>query len=249
MHVQRIGRERVIPPIIIVLGTTIPTLLILALFAQEYLHVRSMPHLSPPEKPQPDSNRQPLVSIIIPARNEAHTLARCLEGALTQTYESYEVLVVDDASTDATPEILARYAAHHKRLRIIAGAPLPAGWTGKSYACWQATQAAQGAWLLFLDADTVPQPTLIPALLTHARRFHADMVTLFPFLELGSFWERLILPPFMALIHAVFPFERVNAPDAPRMMCWQMVNVSLSVAAPMTPLVGTRRCAARCWMM
>jgi glycosyltransferase involved in cell wall biosynthesis len=124
------------------------------------------------------------------------------------------VIVVDDGSTDDTSSILAAYAQAHAHLRVIDGAELPPGWTGKTYACYQAASAAQGDWLLFLDADTVPQPGLLAALVTHTHRHSLDMLTVFPFLELGSFWERVLLPPFQAIIRATFPFERINAPDA-----------------------------------
>ena len=195
---------------IIVLGTSILTLLLLAGFAREYMRLRAMPNLSPPTSPGRD---QPFVSLLVPARNEDRNIGRFLEGALQQKYHSYEVVVVDDHSTDATPEIIASYAARYRQLRSIQSAPLPAGWTGKCYACHQAASVARGEWLLFLDADTIPQPSLVAALVTHMQQHHLDMLTIFPLIELGSFWERIILPSFFTLLHSVFPFRRLNAPD------------------------------------
>lgn len=202
----------------LILFTSIPTLVLLAVFAQEYLRLRTAPHLA--AKPARDDNDpahpSEHISVLIPARNEAHTIGRCLDGLVQQTFPHYEVIVVDDASTDTTPAILADYAAHHAQVRVVHSTPLPPGWTGKCYACQQAAHAADthSTWLLFLDADTAPQPALLEALLDYAHRTQADMVTLFPFQELGSFWERLIIPPFLTLVQAVFPFERLNAPDA-----------------------------------
>jgi glycosyltransferase involved in cell wall biosynthesis len=151
--------------------------------------------------------------VLIPARNEAHNIGRCLDGILAQQYAPYEVIVVDDASTDATPEILAAYARAHAHIHVVQSGDLPPGWLGKPHACQQAACHARGEWLLFLDADTVPQPALLAALLAHARQGQLDLLTVFPFLELGSFWERVILPQFQTLIRATFPFERLNAPD------------------------------------
>lgn len=194
----------------LVVLTSIATLLLLALLAHEYMQLQRLPHLV---YPRTLWTNPPLVSLLIPVRNEARSIARCLDGVLSQSYHPYEVVVVDDHSTDATPTILAQYAARDTRLRVIQSNPLPAGWTGKCHACQQAADAAHGEWLLFLDADTAPQPDLVAALVSHTQHTQHDMITVFPFLELGSFWERLILPPFFTLIRTIFPFERLNAPD------------------------------------
>lgn len=194
----------------IVFLATVATLLLFVGFARDFLRLRGMPRLL---APGPVEGILPMVSVLIPARNEARNIARCLDGLLMQTYPRYEVIVVDDASTDATPDILAHYVQQHARIKVLHGDALPPEWTGKTYACQQAATAASGDWLLFLDADTVPQSTLIAALVTHTHRYSLDMLTVFPFLELRSFWERVILPPFQAIIYATFPFERLNAPD------------------------------------
>lgn len=161
--------------------------------------------------PAPRPLDTPLVSILIPARDEERAIGRCVAGALSQDYPATEVLVVDDGSTDGTGAILA--GLDDPRLRTLRGRPLRGGWTGKCNACQQLGEAASGEWLLFLDADTAPQPALVRALLTHAEDRGLDLVTVFPLLELGSFWERAVLPPFLALIAAVFPFERLERPD------------------------------------
>lgn len=177
-------------------------------FAYEYGQVRGMPHL---ELPKETNGEQPFVSILIPVRNEERNIARLLDGALQQHYKSYEIIVVDDDSTDDTPNILHRYA-RHKQFRNLKGTPLPLGWMGKNHACQQAATAAKGEWLLFLDADTVPLPSLVASLITHAQRHNLDMLSIFPFMELKSFWERVILPPFFALLYTIYPFAKLNDP-------------------------------------
>jgi len=178
-------------------------------FGFHWRRMRQIPHLMSPCVP-PDP---PFISILIPARNEERAIRRCVTGALAQRYPHFEVIVVDDGSTDRTPTILAELAATNPRLRVVSGRPLPPGWVGKCNACQQAGEAAIGAWLLFLDADTAPHPDLVAALLCHALANNGDMVTIFPFLELGTWAERLVLPPFVALILSIFPFERLAQPD------------------------------------
>ncbi len=194
-------------------GLPLVALLAAAGLAHDYWRMQRLPRLATPERLPAE---QPLVSLLIPARNEARSIGRCLAGALAQSYAPYEVVVVDDHSSDDTAAIVARYAAQDTRLRLVRSAPLPPGWMGKCHACQQASDHAhaQSEWLLFLDADTAPAPHLLAALLTTARQQQLDMLTLFPFLELKSFWERLILPPFIALLHATFPMRAQVPADA-----------------------------------
>lgn len=191
----------------------IPALLIIfsaaliAMLARDAVRLQRVPRLAPPAVPADP----PLISILIPARNEERGIGRCVRAALAQSYPRIEVIVVDDGSTDRTGAILSGIA--DRRLRVLAGRPLPAGWVGKCNACQQLGERAAGEWLLFLDADTVAGPDLAAALLSGAAGRGLDLLTIFPFLELGTFWERLILPPFLALIQALFPYERMERPD------------------------------------
>jgi hypothetical protein len=184
-------------------------LLLIISYARDWARLRAIPGLESAGA----SSGGPLISLLIPARNEERNIGRCVAGALGQAHPQIEVLVVDDGSTDGTGAVLAGLSAD-ARLRVLAGRPLPAGWVGKCNACQQLAEAARGEWLLFLDADTAPGPGLAAALLGHAASRRLDLVTVFPFLELGSFWERLVQPPFLALIVAIFPFERMARPEA-----------------------------------
>jgi GT2 family glycosyltransferase len=180
---------------------------LLLMIARDASRLGRAPRLVAPDHPP----SPPLISILIPARNEERSIGRCVSAALAQSYPQIEVVVVDDGSTDRTGAILAGVA--DPRLRVLAGRPLPPGWVGKCNACQQLSDAASGAWLLFLDADTVAEPDLAAALLASSTARRLDLLTIFPFLELGTFWERVILPPFLALIMALFPFEEMERPD------------------------------------
>ena len=98
---------------------------------------------------------RPLVSVLIPARNEERTIGDRAIDAREQDYGNFEVLMLDDNSDDATFAIASQWVARDRRFRIVKGTPLPEGWVGKSYACHQLYREARGRLLLFVDADTV----------------------------------------------------------------------------------------------
>ena len=100
----------------------------------------------------------PMVSVIVPARNEEANIGNCLESLVRQDYPDFEIIVVDDNSEDATARVAQSIAQRDHHVRVLCGEPLPAGWAGKPYACFQAAQQAKGDWLLFTDADTTHCP-------------------------------------------------------------------------------------------
>jgi chlorobactene glucosyltransferase len=157
----------------------------------------------------------PLVSVLIPARDEAARIGACLDGLGRQTYRGFELIVVDDGSTDGTADVVRAYANRVPDLCIIPGAVLPSDWAGKPWACWQAAERAQGEWLLFLDADVIPSPDLLAMLVDHAEARRLDLLTLMPLLRLGSLAERLVLPAFMSLLYGLYPLDRVSDPTSP----------------------------------
>ena len=146
------------------------------------------------ERGDEPSRGAPLVSIIVPARNEQRNLPTLLLSLLAQDYPAIEVIVVDDASTDATGAIAAQWAARDVRLRVVTGKGPRPGWTGKNHACWLGALAAHGAWLLFTDADTRHEAQALRTALELADSAGADAVSLFPQQCCESFWERLLLP-------------------------------------------------------
>ncbi|HET9109653.1 MAG TPA: glycosyltransferase [Ktedonobacterales bacterium] len=179
----------------------------------------------------PTAARSPLVSIIVPARNEQRHLPTLLPSLLQQDYPAIEVIVVDDASTDATGDIAAEWAARDPRLRVIRGHGPPPGWTGKNAACWRGAQAARGAWLLFTDADTCHEPSALRAALALAERHHVSAVSLFPRQRCESFWERLLLP-FAYQQYFVGTHTRALArPDTPALANGQYFLISRAAYA------------------
>jgi len=161
--------------------------------------------------PLPDAEA-PLVSIIVPARNEAVNISVCLSSLFNTVYPRYELIVVDDGSTDGTGDIVRVLAEHSPgRLRLIDGAPLPEGWLGKPWACWQGYRAARGELLLFTDADTRHEEVLLGHAVGALEARRADLVSILPRQLMLSFWERLILPQMFALITTRYhDLERVN---------------------------------------
>src|SRR5580693_8654835 len=155
-----------------------------------------------------------MVSAIIPARNEEDSIARAVESVATQP-EIMEIIVVDDQSTDRTAAILAELAERIPKLKILHTRALPPGWVGKNYAVTRAADVAQGDWLLFTDADTCHMPGSARRALADAVDHNAVLVSYSPEQELGSFWERALVPFVYCRLCAKFTFARVNNPTLP----------------------------------
>ena len=142
----------------------------------------------------------PFVSIIIPARNERRNIERCARSVLSSAYPAFEVIVVDDHSTDGTGEIARAIAADDARLRVIESEPLPPGWFGKQWACANGARVARGQLLLFTDADTWHRADLLPRAVNALRERDADLLTIGGHQEMHSFWERVIQPQMFGLL-------------------------------------------------
>jgi glycosyltransferase involved in cell wall biosynthesis len=160
-----------------------------------------------PRFDQPDP---PLVSAIVPARDEELNIADCLESICRQTYPNLEILVVDDRSTDRTAEIARGFASRDGRVRVLSIEQLPPGWTGKTHALDQAVPHTHGQWLLFLDADTVHAPESLSVLMEYARSERGSLVSLLPELNCRTFWERAVQPLAAITLMQSFPLHVVN---------------------------------------
>ena len=119
-------------------------------------------------EPSPPPDESPLISVCVPARNEERNIQRCVEALLAQTYPNFEIIVLDDRSTDSTPEILSGLSASDSRISVINGSELPPGWAGKPHALTQAAAVARGEWLCFVDADTFVTPDALAAVYAKA---------------------------------------------------------------------------------
>ncbi len=139
----------------------------------------------------------PRLSVLIPARNEAHTIQACLESLLNQDYPDYEVIVLNDHSTDETPQIVWQMCQKYPRLRLIEGAPLPEGWLGKHWACHQLAQVASGDLLLFTDADTRHAPTTLRESVNMLLEQRLDLLTALPAQTMHTWGEKLVVPMVM----------------------------------------------------
>lgn len=162
------------------------------------LRVRNTVSLNSELPDAPES--PPLVSVIIPARNEARNIGRCIRSVLTTSYPNCEVVVVDDQSTDATGVIARKIASSDARVSVIDNTPPPAGWFGKQWACTTGAHAARGSILCFADADTTHSPDLLTRCVNAILRRKADLFSVLGTQELGSFWERLIQPQIFGLL-------------------------------------------------
>lgn len=169
-------------------------------------------HLDIVVEPASPPSHAPLISICVPARNEERNIRACVENLLAQDYPNFEVVVLDDRSTDTTPEILSQLAAQDARLRPISGSDLPAGWAGKPHALYQASAAARGDWLCFVDADTFLSPATLSSCYAKAVETKADMFTIMTFQITGSFWEKAVMPLVMTALSVGFSPRKVNDP-------------------------------------
>ncbi len=187
--------------IVIIASGASGALLIMLLIA---LHnVTHFPRLK--TTPLPQDSSYPPVSILIPARNEAHNISQTVQALLAQRYPAFELLVLDDHSTDATAHLATAAAKGDPRLRLIAGAALPVGWSGKNWACHQLAQHARYATLLFTDADVQWQPDGLAALITMQQATQSDLLTVWPTQITQSWAERLVVPLMTFAVWAYLP--------------------------------------------
>jgi chlorobactene glucosyltransferase len=143
-----------------------------------------------------------LVSVIVPARDEARNIVRCMRSILATTYPAFELIVVDDHSTDGTATLARDIAAADTRVRVLDNPSLPNGWFGKQWACATGGAAASGSLLLFTDADTEHAPDLLPRAVRALMREQADLLSVVGHQETRGFWERLIQPQIFWMLLA-----------------------------------------------
>ena len=158
----------------------------------------------------------PLISILIPARDEENNIGACLESLRRQDYPDFEVLVLDDNSVDDTALIVNRIAAADPRIKLITGEPLPGDWAGKPFACHQLAQRANGDWYLFVDADTVHAPHMLRSVLDAALKLKVSLLSGFPRQLAESLPQKVAVPVIYFLIMGVAPLWLIHRLKTPR---------------------------------
>jgi glycosyltransferase involved in cell wall biosynthesis len=187
-------------------------ILALAWFSRIVQAAFGMPHIADiarpewdrrPASPNPASpNDEPGVSIIVPARNEEESIRETLLQLLALDYSNYEIIAVNDRSTDNTGPIMDEVAARSRArglLKVIHIPELPPGWLGKTHAMWTAGQQATGDWLLFTDADVLFKPDSVRRAVSYAEAERADHVVLFPRMIMKRPSEKMMIAFFQAL--------------------------------------------------
>jgi chlorobactene glucosyltransferase len=154
--------------------------------------------------------QKPLVSILIPVRNEEDTIAGLLNSIGQQSYSNYELFVLDDQSEDNTAGVVEELALENPKITLLRGKPLPEGWVGKNWACFQLAQHARGEIFLFLDADVRLSANALNAALYHMENNNVVMLSCFPTQKMGSFGEWLAVPLMNWLVLSFLPLRTVT---------------------------------------
>ncbi|MGQ9494591.1 MAG: glycosyltransferase [Anaerolineae bacterium] len=147
----------------------------------------------------------PHLAVLVPVRNEEGKIESCVRSLLAQDYPDFEVVLLDDQSSDGSAAILRELAQQSERIRVISGEPLPAGWVGKHWACHQLARSVQSDFLLFVDADTRYQPQALRLAMAACLAEKADLLSVFPRQEVGSWAEKLMVPVMHWSIFSFMP--------------------------------------------
>jgi chlorobactene glucosyltransferase len=165
--------------------------------------------------PESFLEKNPLVSILIPARNEEKNIGRCLNSLIRQDYANIEILVLDDNSNDRTLHIVQRFCKKDSRIRLYHGKPLAKGWLGKSYACQQLSEYARGEFLLFVDADTLHFGDSVSSSLACLIKFRLDALSVFAKQIMVTIHERMMVPAGNFMIMGFLPLSLIRKTRSP----------------------------------
>lgn len=152
----------------------------------------------------------PLVSVLIPARNEAENIHRCLSSLSKQDYPNLEIIVLDDNSTDRTSEVVQKFAVKDSRISLVNGAPLKKGWLGKCFACHQLAKQAKGDYFVFTDADTLHFGSTISKAFAALINNKLDALSIYPNQITVTFHERMTVPFINFAILSFMPLVLVK---------------------------------------
>lgn len=165
--------------------------------------------------PKKFAGGHPLVSVLIPARNEENTISKLLEALIQQNYNNIEILVFDDQSTDDTAKIVSDFAARDNRIRLISSAGLPEGWLGKNYACFSLARQAAGKYFLFLDADVELFENYICQTISFAEKHRLGLLSVFPKQMMHTTGEYVSVPNMNYILLSLLPLILVRKTKRP----------------------------------
>jgi chlorobactene glucosyltransferase len=171
------------------------------------------------KKPRPDSplpESAPLISVMVPARDEEANIETCLKSLQAQDYPNFEILVINDHSSDNTAAVVRRLAAEDSRIRLFQSEPLPEGWAGKPFACYQLARRAGGSWYLFVDADTIHAPHMLRSVLAVAMESRPGMLSGFPRQLANSLPQKIAIPVLYFVIMAWLPLWWLHRSKKPK---------------------------------
>lgn len=153
----------------------------------------------------PEIIDEPSVSLLVPARDEEQNISNCLAGLLNQNYSNFEILVLDDHSTDRTAEIVKTFSNKSDKITLLRSEPLPEGWNGKNWACHQLGERATGHYLIFTDADVRHHPNALQYTLGWMQEYQLGMFTAFPQQITETFGEKLLVPLMEVILYSALP--------------------------------------------
>ncbi|MDC7235571.1 MAG: glycosyltransferase [Spirochaetales bacterium] len=165
--------------------------------------------------------RHPKVTVMVPARNEEDNIRECIESLLNQDYPDYEILVIDDNSTDSTHAILKEMAGQHEKLSVYTGSKLPEGWYGKPWALQQLSHYAAGEYFLFSDADTIHKTNSLSFIITNMMHHKADLISGLPNELIKSFGELINVPILYIMTSVIMPLPAID------LMKWKQASYCL----------------------
>ena len=157
----------------------------------------------------------PFVSVLIPARNEGTNIGQCVLSLIRQDYANFEIIVLDDNSTDNTASIVAAMQGTTSHLRLIHGEQLPSGWAGKPFACQQLAAEAAGSWLLFVDADTVHEPIMLKSVMAMALKERLSLLSGLPRQVTSGLPQKIVMPLMYFVLLSWFPIWFLNKTPKP----------------------------------
>lgn len=184
------------------------------LIATSFVLIRNRFDLTALKSETSANDHTPKISVCIPARNEEKNIENLLNSLLNQQYSNYDIHVLDDQSTDQTAEIVKAFVEQYPQVKLHRGAVRPSEWLGKSWACHQLSKCANGQFLLFLDADTIADSSLISDTVAAFEKYDIQMLTVWPRQILITFWEKSVIPliyyALVTLLPAIYVFRDPN---------------------------------------